>query len=65
MSRRRPDTATRLMSAIGVTFAEIRTMTVITPAERVAQSEGEYVLQTLLKSPLLVERLAAKMDEVR
>lgn len=65
MSRRGPNTTVRLTSAIGVVFAEVRTMTVISNDERDAQHDAEHVLQTLLKSPLLVQRIAEKMDDLR
>jgi hypothetical protein len=62
MSRRKTPTTTRLTSAIGVLYAEVRTRTVVSSEEREAQLNAEATCQTLLESPLLVRRLAELMD---
>ncbi len=64
MSRKKPTLETRLTAAIGILYAEVRTKTVVSPAERQAQFEVEDLCQTLLNSPLLVKRLAELTEGV-
>lgn len=51
-----------LLAAIGVMYAEVRTTTWVSPQERALAGELEDLLQTLMRSPSVVERLAAKID---